>query len=159
MKSILLIGLFVFNLIANECESEKLFWDEIKNSKDIEDYKYYNKKYPNGTFQYLADKNIKQLRKFNNTVKLVDEKPIWLKGYTKEYKYYGVGIANKHFKGIHYQENLALSRAKRILQDKFDDANTSYDTQSRYYNLIQKRKYIDEKGRVYILVYIDNYDL
>jgi hypothetical protein len=147
------------SLVSSECDKEKFLWDEIKNSKDIEDYRYYNRKYPNGIFTYIANKNIKQLRGSNNKTILLNQKPSWLKGYTFKYKYYGVGRANKHFKGKDYQENLARSRAKKELQDKLDRSNLSQNQIYEYLNLIQISKYIDTKNRVYILVYIDNYDL
>ena len=159
MRIILLVSLCILGLMANECEKEKYFWDEIRNSKDIEDFKYYNKKYPNGIYEYIAIKNIKQLRKTNNKMQLVGKKPTWLKGYTDDYKYYAVGTANKHFNGTHYQENLAKSRAKEKLYERFNKANISQDTQYKYYEVMQEKKYIDDKGRVYILLYIDNYDI
>jgi len=159
MKKVLFICLFVISLIAEECDREKLFWDEIKSSRDIGDFQYYNKKYPNGIYEYIANKNIKQLRQLKNITQLVIERPAWLKGNHLDYKYYGVGKANKHFKGKHYQENLAKSRAKKKLQDKFDNSNLSNKQMFKYNELIQKIKYIDKKDRVYILLYIDNYDI
>jgi hypothetical protein len=159
MKKVLLVCLFVINLIADNCDREKLFWDEIKNSRDIKDFRYYNKKYPNGIYEYIANKNIKQLKKSNNTIQLVKQRPSWIKGYSQKYKFYGVGKANKHFKGKDYQDNLASNRAKKELQAKFNNSNLTNKQIYNYKELIQIIKYIDDKGRVYILLFIDNYDL
>jgi len=141
-------------------ESEKFFWDEVKNSSDIEMLKSYKKQYPHGIFEKLADIKIKRLQRVaeTNEDKDTNEIPLWIKGTTK-YKFYGIGKANKHFKGKHYQENLAKSRAKRKLQKLFDKNNLSNETMEEYNRLQEKKKYVDKKGRIYILLYIDNYNI
>ena len=153
----LTILFLTINLYANE--ADKMFWDEVKNSNDIELLELYKKNYPNGIFKSLADIQIKRLRKVNRKVKNKNKIPLWLKGNCKDYKYYGVGKANKHFKGKDYQENLARNRARRDLQDKFDNSILTNEQVFKYNDLIQNEKYIDKKGRVYILLFIDNYDL
>ena len=160
MKKILTIFcilLITINLYANE--SDKMFWDEVKNSNDIELLELYKKNYPKGLFESLADIKIKRLKKSNRIVKNKNKIPNWLKGNSNDYKYYGVGKANKHFKGKDYQENLARNRARRNLQDKFDNFSLTNNQIFKYNELIQSVKYIDKKDRVYILLFIDNYDL
>ncbi|MEA3499035.1 MAG: hypothetical protein U9R16_08250 [Campylobacterota bacterium] len=159
MRNILIISLFIFNLSANECDKEQLFWSEIKSSKDIEDFKYYNKKYPDGIYNYLANKYIKQLGGASDTITMLDDEPLWIDGKTLLYKYYGVGKANKHFKGIKYQVNLAQKRAKRELLKKFDEDNITTNRVEELESILRLEKYIDENNKVYILVYIDNYEL
>jgi len=158
MKMILTC-LFVVSLMYGN-ESEKFFWDEVKNSSDIEMLKSYKKQYPHGIFEKLADIKIKRLQRVaeTNEDKDTNEIPLWIKGTTK-YKFYGIGKANKHFKGKHYQENLAKSRAKRKLQKLFDKNNLSNETMEEYNRLQEKKKYVDKKGRIYILLYIDNYNI
>ena len=158
MKMILTC-LFVVSLMYGN-ESEKFFWDEVKNSSDIEMLKSYKKQYPHGIFEKLADIKIKRLQRVaeTNEDKDTNEIPLWIKGTTK-YKFYGIGKANKHFKGKHYQENLAKSRAKRKLQKLFDKNNLSNETIEEYNRLQEKKKYVDKKGRIYILLYIDNYNI
>ena len=132
MKKVLLICLVVINLIADDCDREELFWEEIKNSRDIKDFKYYNKRYPNGIYEYISNKNIKQLRQSNNTTQLIKQRPLWIKGYSENYKFYGVGKANKHFKGKDYQENLARNRARKKLQYKFDKSSLTNHQMFKY---------------------------
>jgi len=156
MKSILIV-FFLFS-IMNANESEKFFWDEVKDSSDVELLKLYKKQYPNGTFEKIADLKIKRLVKSGKTNNDKDGIPTWLKG-TTEYKFYGVGKANKHFKGKHYQENLARNRAKRELQSLYNDNNLSNDMMDEYNSELEMMKYTDKRGRIYILLYIDNYNL
>jgi len=158
MKMILTL-MFLLSLIYGN-ESEKFFWDEVKNSSDIEMLKSYKKQYPHGIFEKLADIKIRRLQRDNETVKNQDinEIPLWIKG-TTDYDFYGVGKANKHFKGKDYQENLARSRANRKLQKLFDKNDLTNETMQEYKRIIEKKKYIDTKGRIYILLYIDNYNL
>jgi len=132
VKKVLLICLVVINLIADDCDREELFWEEIKNSRDIKDFKYYNKRYPNGIYEYISNKNIKQLRQSNNTTQLIKQRPLWIKGYSENYKFYGVGKANKHFKGKDYQENLARNRARKKLQYKFDKSSLTNHQMFKY---------------------------
>lgn len=156
---IILTCIFVISLIYGN-ESEKFFWDEVKNSSDIEMLKTYKKQYPHGIFEKLADIKIRRLQRAAEADedKDTNEIPLWIKGTTK-YKFYGIGKANKHFKGKHYQENLAKSRAKRKLQKLFDNNNLSNETMEEYNRLEEKKKYVDKKGRIYILLFIDNYNL
>lgn len=61
-KKLIFTFLFICtSLFANE--SEKFFWDEVKESSDIELLKLYKKKYPNGLFEEIADIKIKRLKK------------------------------------------------------------------------------------------------
>ena len=154
---IVLICVFLISL-CNANESEKFFWDEVKNTSDVELLKLYKKQYPNGTFEKIADLKIKRLKKMDQ--KEVDNNgiPYWIKGTTK-YKFYGVGKANKHFKGKHYQENLARSRARSELQDLFDEKHLDNATIEKYNHLIEMKKYTDKRKRIYILLYIDDDDL
>jgi len=155
MKSLLIVLLFCTYLYSNE--SEKQYWDEVKNSSDIELLKSYKKQYPNGVFEKIADIKIKRLLKSNIEINK-DEDFSWIKGNVS-YKFFGIGKANKHFKGKHYQENLARSRAKRELMSLFNDYNLSNKQIAKYNNLLEIKKYTNKKGRIYILVYIDNYNL
>jgi hypothetical protein len=147
----------VSNIYAND--ADKMFWDEIKNSNDIQLLELYKKNYPEGIFRSLANIKIKRLKKANRIKVTKNKIPIWLKGDCKYYKYYGVGKANKHFKGKDYQENLARNRARRDLQDKFDNDKLLNKQIFNYNKLIESEKYIDKKGRIYILLFIDNDNL
>ncbi len=158
MKKIILLTLLTTILFANK--AELLFWDEVKNSGDIELLKLYKKQYPHGVFESLADIKIKRLKKAN----IYEEEnpeviPLWIKGKTSDYQYYGIGQANKHFKGKDYQENLARSRARRNLQKILDRTDLTQKEMYDYLQLVQSKKFVDKKERIYILLYIDNYDL
>ena len=154
MKNIFLVLLLLsFNLLASE--EEISFWDNVKNSSDIELLQLYKKKYPNGTFESLADIKIKRLRKANKTQNNLSL-PKWLKGETTQYKYYGVGKANKHFKGKDYQESLAYKRAERKLVEKLNSLNLKKSYQQELLTEVQREVYIDKKERIYLLLYIDN---
>ena len=87
-----------------------------------------------------------------------EEIPFWVKKDIY-YKFYGIGQANKHLKGRHYQENLARSRARKDLQKRYDKKHLSNTLMNRYNKLLETKSYIDTKGRVYILLYLDNYKL
>lgn len=157
MKKLLIIFLLISSLFAKN--GEKQFWDEVKNSSDVELLKLYKKRYPNGVFESIADIKIKRLLKSKSADKDEDIGiPFWIKGYV-DYKYYGIGKANKHFKGIHYQENLARSRAKRNLQRKYDDDNLSNKLMNEYNELLETKTYTNDRGRIYTLIYLDNYNL
>lgn len=151
--------ILLFSLV-NANESEKFFWDEVKNSSDIELLKSYKKQYPHGIFEKIADIKIKRLLKNERINETEDENitPHWIKG-TSKYKFYGIGKANEHFKGKHYQENLARNRAERKLLKSFENEKLSNKTIEEYNDLIEKKKYVNKKGRIYILLYIDNYNL
>jgi hypothetical protein len=140
-------------------EAELLFWDEVKDRSDVELLKLYKKQYPNGIFESLADIKIKRLNKANMVEEEEPTIPLWIKGKTTDYEFYGVGKSNKHFKGKDYQENLARSRARRELQKKLDSTDLTQEKMHDYFQLIQTKKYTDERERIYILLYIDNYDL
>ncbi|MEA3553711.1 MAG: hypothetical protein U9R39_04805 [Campylobacterota bacterium] len=159
MKIILLISLFIFNLMANDCDKEQLFWNEIKDSKDIEDYKYYNKKYPNGTYEYLANKYINQLRESDNTITLIEDEPNWIDGESLKFKFYGVGKAIKHFNGIEYQKKLSLKRAMADLDDRLEDSTLDKEKINELKNLIKSKEYVDSNGDFYLLIYIENYEI
>lgn len=156
-KIIFIFAIFATVLFANK--AELLFWDEVKDSADVELLKLYKKQYPHGVFESLADIKIKRLMKAN----IVEEEelviPLWIKGITSDYEYYGVGKANTHFKGKDYQENLARSRARKNLQKKLDRTDLTQEKMYEYLQLVQSKKYVDPRGRIYILLYIDNYDL
>jgi len=156
MKIMLIIILVCSLLNANE--SEKYFWDEVKDSSDIEMLKSYIKQYPHGVFEKIAEIKIKRLEKRSKPIEDINEIPYWIKG-TSEYKFYGIGKANKHFKGKHYQENLARNRARSELQTLFVNQKLSNETIDEYNKYIEKKKYVDKKGRIYILLYIDNYNI
>ena len=153
MKNILLVILLSFSLFASE--EEISFWDNVKNSSDIELLQLYKQKYPNGTFESIADIKIKTLKKAN---RIEDSQlvPTWLKGKSIKYKYYGVGKANKHFKGDEYQEKLAYKRALRKLEDRLNSSSISEVKYQELLEEIEKRSYTDKKSRLYILLYIDN---
>jgi hypothetical protein len=156
MKNII-ISLLLFSFIYAD-DSEKQYWDEVKYSSDVELLKSYKKQYPHGIFEKIADIKIKRLQKIDTASQDKDVIPNWLKG-TSEYKFYGVGKANKHFKGKHYQENLSRNRARRELQSLFEDNNLENETMNKYNTLIEEKKYVNKKGRIYILLYIDNYNI
>jgi len=158
-KLLLIVLLFSSSLFAYDCDEEKLFWDEIKNSKDIEDFKYYKRKYPDGIYEYLANKNLKLLSKNSKRRSSKNDVPNWIGGSSAEYRYYAVSYANKHFKGKHYQENLARGRAIQKLQDQLNESNLHPDTIYRYNSIIQTKTYRDKHDKIYVLVYLDNYDL
>ncbi|PIF04814.1 MAG: hypothetical protein CSA86_00715 [Arcobacter sp.] len=157
MKQLLLIFIFLLTFVYAD-KSEKYLWDEVKNSSDIELLQLYKKKYPNGLFKEIADIKIKRLLKSKNTDKKSQDDGYWIKG-TSKYKFYGIGKANKHFKGKHYQENLARSRAKRELYDLFSKKHLKNEQIDKYEDFIEEKKYINPKGRIYILLYIDNYNI
>ena len=159
MKTII-VFLFILVTLVNASETEKLFWDEVKNSNDIEMLKLYKKKYPNGIFEPLADLKIKRLLKSNRVDKNIKNEqsiiPLWIKGYTDQYKYYGVGKANKHFKGDEYQKTLAIKRAKRELVDKLEESGLDQEKIDHYLTLTQIKEYKNYRERLFILIYIDN---
>ncbi|MDC0933782.1 hypothetical protein OAR97_08010 [Arcobacteraceae bacterium] len=155
MKKLLLSLLLLSYIYASS--AEKQYWDEVKNSSDIELLKSYKKQYPHGTFEKIADIKIKRLQR--NNISYTKESPdSWIKGTTK-YQFYGIGKANKHFKEKHYQENLARSRAKKNIMRLFHMKNISDKTITEYLGLLETKQYIDKKERVYILLYLDNYNL
>ncbi|MGB5867479.1 MAG: hypothetical protein WBG69_06385 [Arcobacteraceae bacterium] len=158
MKSLLILCLF-YGFVYGQKE-EKLFWDEVKNSSDVELLKLYKKQYPHGIFEKLADIKIKRLLQNNHNDEEIEENsiPSWIKG-SVEYRFFGLGNATKHFKGKHYQENLARSRARRNLQDLFDEKHLSNEKMDEYNSLIETKTYTDEKGRIYIMLYIDNVNI
>ena len=158
MKMILIILCLSGMLYANK--SERLFWNEVKESNDIELLKLYKEEYPNGVYEKLADIKIKRLIQDNQTSIESDPNaiPYWIKG-TKEYRFYGVGKANKHVKGKHYQENLARSRARRDLQKLLDKGDLTEKEMYDYNSLIETKMYVDKRDRVYILLFIDNINL
>jgi len=157
MRKLLLLTILSISLFASK--AEKLFWDEVKNTNDIEMLKLYKKRYPNGIFEPLADLKIKRLEKTEKPKRDKSGIPVWLKGASDYYKYYGIGRANVHSKGKHYQENQARSRAKIELINRFNQAGLSNEKMFDYIEKMEKDKYIDNRGRIYILLYIDNYDL
>ena len=146
MKKIFFIVLVCINLFASN--EEVVFWDNVKNSGDIELLKLYKDKYPHGLFDSIANLKIKRLKSANTNHQNINIKPTWLKGETTLYKYYGVGKANKHFRGIEYQNKLAYDRAKRELDDRLDGYELSDQE-------LQIEKYTDKNGRIYILLYIE----
>ena len=153
MKNILLILLFSFSLFASE--EEISFWDNVKNSSDIELLQLYKKKYPHGTFESIADIKIKRLKK-SNKIDNISVTPNWIKGEILNYKYYGIGKANKHFKGNEYQEKLAYKRANRNLEYKMNEKNISNKKKQKLLSQVEQELYVDKKGRIYILLYINN---
>ena len=155
MKYLVLFFLLISYGYSNE--SEKQYWDEVKNSSDIELLKSYKEQYPHGVFEKIANIKIKRLQKTNKK-EIEEESSHWIKG-TSLYKFYGVGKANKHFKGKHYQENLARNRAKRNLMKLYKSHDLSDETILKYNDLLETKKYTDDRGRIYLLVYIDNYNL
>ena len=46
-------------------DSEKEFWDEIKNSRNVKDFKAYKQQFPKGRFVPLADNRIEELGQAN----------------------------------------------------------------------------------------------
>lgn len=158
MKKFLIILLLCGFAYGNN-KAEKMFWDEVKDTNDIELLKLYKKRYPNGLFESLADIKIQRLKKVN--VKSNDNEiiPSWLKGYTSDYKFYGVGKANKHFKGEAYQRTLATKRAQRELDYKFKQYKLTEKQINEYSEYISNQEYKDKNDRIYILLYIDNENL
>jgi len=154
----LIIALFLsISLFANE--AEKFFWDEVKNTNDIELLKLYKKKYPKGVFKELADIKIKRLKKINKPKEDHQGIPTWLKGKNIKYKYFGVGKANVHFKGKEYQEKLAKKRARRKLNNKFEEYKLSQKIIYDYEEYIEQKKYINQDKKIYILLYISHDNL
>ncbi len=138
-------------------ESEQMFWDEVKDTNDIELLKLYKKRYPNGIFESLADIKIKRLQSGNiSDTTIINTIPDWIKGHTSKYRFYGVGKANKHFKGEDYQRSLATKRAQRKLEDKFDDFNLTSRQITEYSRYIETEVYKDKREKLYILLYIDD---
>jgi len=157
MRKLLLLTLLSLSLFASE--AEKLFWDEVKDTNDVEMLKLYKKKYPSGIFESLADLKIKRLEKTEKPKRDLNGIPVWLKGARDYYRYYGIGRANVHSKGKYYQENQARSRAKIELIKRFNSAGLTNEKMFDYIEKMKIDKYVDNKGRIYILLYIDNYDL
>ena len=155
MKNIILGLLLLSSIYADD--SEKQYWDEVKNSSDIELLKSYKKQYPHGIFEKIADIKIKRLHR-NDISYEASNSNSWIKG-TSKYQFYGIGKANKHFKGKHYQENLARSRAKKNLMKLYNTRNLSDKIIIEYNSLLESKQYIDDKGRLYMLLYLDNYNL
>ena len=156
MRKILFIILLSISLFGSE--EEISFWDNVKDSSDIELLQLYKKKYPNGAFESIADIKIKRLQKANR-IESSSVIPNWINGTTVEYKYYGVGDATKHFKGEEYQHSLAYKRAERKLVAKINGSSLNKFKQEELLSKIQEKLYTDDKQRVYILLYIDNYDI
>ena len=158
MKKILFLIIILLNSNILACDAEKAFWNEIKNSKDIEDFKYYRQKYKNGIFDYLALKNIRLLSgaKVNH---ISSSLPSWIKGDSVDHRYYAVAFASKHYKGEHYSENLARQRAKDKLRDILSKAKLDDRTLRKYNNIIKSERYKSKNGRIYVMVYINNYEL
>ncbi|MEA3353802.1 MAG: hypothetical protein U9Q33_08315 [Campylobacterota bacterium] len=154
MRQFLLIFVAVTFLFGSK--SEKMFWDEVKDTNDIELLRLYQKRYPNGIFESLAKIKIDRLKKANKDQKDINTIPNWLKGYTEDYKYYGVGKANKHFKGTQYQSSLANKRAKRKLMKKFKENRLTEKEIEEYLKLVEIKEYKDDKQRIYILHYIED---
>jgi len=155
MRKFILSLLILSSIYADK--SEKNYWDEVKNSSDIELLKSYKKQYPHGTFEKIADIKIKRLQKtelFNEE----DKTNNWVNGKV-QYQFYGIGKANKHYKGIHYQENLARSRANKKLMKLYNVKNLTNKKIIEYNRLIETKQYIDERGRLYMLLYLDNYNI
>ena len=59
MKKLLLI--ISFSSILFSSTTESLFWEEVKDSNDIEMLQLYKSKYPNGVFEIFANKKILEL--------------------------------------------------------------------------------------------------
>lgn len=156
MKNLFLVLCIVIFLYGSD--EEIIFWNDVKNSNDIELLKLYNEKYPNGSFSLIAKNKIKRLKKLNN-IENSYSIPTWLKGYSVDYKYYAVGKANKHFKGKEYQKNLAFKRAMRVLSDKLENSEYSSEKQEELLSIRLTKEYFDSKDRFYILIYIDNDEL
>ncbi|MEA3289820.1 MAG: hypothetical protein U9Q04_06510 [Campylobacterota bacterium] len=155
IKKILILLLFISTLTYGS-EVEKMFWDEVKDTNDIELLKLYQKRYPNGIFESLAKIKIDRLRKANIKKIDIDAVPNWIKGHTDDYKYYGVGKALKHFKGEEYQKALALKRAKKELFEKFHANKLPETVISEYITYLETKEYKNKRDRIFILVYIDN---
>lgn len=159
MKKLVLSCLCATVLFAGANKDERMFWDEVKDSNDIEMLKLYKKQFPNGVFRSIADIKIKRLRDIDTPQRDENTIPLWVHNKNLDYKYYGIGFSNKHYKGIHYQENLARSRAKRELLKKFENDKLSNETMFDYIDMMKMDKYLDNRDRIYVLLYIDNYDL
>jgi len=157
MRKLLLLTLLSVSLFAND--AEKLFWDEVKDTNDVEMLKLYKKKYPSGIFESLADLKIKRLEKTEKPKRDINGIPVWLKGAKDYYRFFGLGKANVHSRGKNYQENQARSRAKKELIKRFNSAGLSNEKMFDYIQKMETDKYIDNRGRIYILLYIDNDDL
>jgi hypothetical protein len=160
IKSILLSCAFISILFAGANKNERMFWDEVKDSNDIEMLKLYQKQYPHGVFKALADIKIKRLRDLEEPETDEDGIPLWVHNKNNlEYRYYGVGFSNKHYKGKYYQEELARSRAKYELTKKFENENLSNEKIRNYLDLLKTEKYTDKRDRIYILLYVENYEI
>ena len=167
MKNILFVVLILVLSIssfaqAKEPDTQSLIWQEIKNSKDISDFKYYLQKYPNGTYSYFAKKNIKILTNNNIDDKTtLNKKPNWVDSKDIPYRYYGIGYASKHFRGKQYTINLATNRAKENLLLSFKkNQNLTEDMKIKYMNYTKKKIYsVKNNIRTYVMIYIDNYEL
>jgi hypothetical protein len=160
IKAVLISSILVITLYAGQNKGEKLFWDEVKDSNDIELLKAYKENYPSGIFEAIADIKIKRLRNATITQEDKDGVPFWVHNKSAlNHKYYGIGFSNKHYNGKHYQENLARSRAKAELMKKFEADKLAQDIMYEYFDLIQSDTYTDDRGRIYVLLFVDNYDL
>lgn len=157
MKTLIIILLLISTLVAKN--PEKQYWDEVKNSADIELLKSYKEQYPHGVFEKLADIKIKRLIKASiNIEEDGNSLPVWIKGKV-DYRLYGIGKANKHYKGEPYQKNLATKRARRALEQSYDRERLTNKEIVEYNSLVEKKVYLDTNERVYVILYIDNKNL
>lgn len=93
---------------------------------------------------------------FSINLLFASSKPYWIQKNSLRYKFYGVGSANNTLKGIHYQENVARSMARKELQKRYNRYQLSNYTMFRYNKQLKTQKYIDKKSAImYILIYLD----
>lgn len=157
MKKYILFLFFVCSVVvANPNKGDKLFWEEVKSTNDIELLRAYQKEYPNGIFYRLAEIKIKRLQKEKHKLLSHDNEPLWVREIVN-HRYFGVGYANKHYKGIDYQKNKAKSKAKKELLKLFQKNRLSEKRRHHYFRNIETQTYINKNKRVYVLVYVPNY--
>jgi len=156
-KSIFLVVFLFLFAFSSEFEKERYFWDEIKDSNDIELLKLYKQKYPDGIFISIANKKIEYLdSKKSYEIEVLQEVPLWIKGDCTIYRYFGFGRANKHFKGEDYQKSLAIKRADRELFGKLENSDLDPKIIEKLKTQIETKLYKNDKDRIFILRYVEN---
>ncbi|MBD3840546.1 MAG: hypothetical protein IE909_01450 [Campylobacterales bacterium] len=154
VKKLLVIYFLCTSSLLADTYSDKLFWNEIKNSNDIELFQLYITNYPNGIFVPIAKNKIEKLRSNHPNELTETTKPAWLEENSCMYTYCAKAYANAHFKGVEYQKKLAIKRADGELEEIFDSMNFSQEKIDSLKTQIKTKIYIDQKQKLFVLRYI-----
>ena len=89
-----------------------------------------------------------------------DTKPYWINDEKIPYRYYGKCGIFVHKNGKNYTINLAKNIAKQNLIKKLDkNINLTQDQKIDLMGHLKTKQYKSNNGRIYIFVYIDEYNL